>query len=315
MRKYILGFIACFAVFFSKAQIEQPASWAFDISESDLSVGVEVDLIFKVTVEKDWYIYSSDFILEPGPIPTSIEFDKNDSYELVGELKAINPKKKYDDIFEGEYTYFNGYGEFRQRVKILSENPIIKGIYNYQVCSDVDGKCIPFEEDFSFDQLKVSQSAVEEQDDNSSFQTQNAIDQSLSEEPIELSKNKGVLHPVKWTVTPGSDDYNVGDEVDLIFTATIDNDWRLYSSEISLEPGPLPTVFEFARHSSFKILGGITPKNPNKKYDDFFEGEVEFFEEKAVFMQKIRVTEIPLRLDVAIEFQACNDLITPSSST
>ena len=46
-------------------------------------------------------------------------------------------------------------GEFRQRVKIVKANPVISGSYEYQVCSDIDGKCIPFDEEFTFTGLSV----------------------------------------------------------------------------------------------------------------------------------------------------------------
>src|SRR5690606_24642618 len=34
-------------------------------------------------------------------------------------------------------------------------NPVIKGVYDYQTCTETDGRCIPFNEDFVFDQIKV----------------------------------------------------------------------------------------------------------------------------------------------------------------
>ena len=39
---------------------------------------------------------------------------------------------------------------FRQKVRILSSNPLIKGTYEYQVCALVDGKCIPGDGAFEF---------------------------------------------------------------------------------------------------------------------------------------------------------------------
>ncbi len=50
---------------------------------------------------------------------------------------------------------FKGTGEFRQTIKILNANLLLAGEYEYQVCSDVDGKCIPFSDDFSFTGIKV----------------------------------------------------------------------------------------------------------------------------------------------------------------
>ena len=41
-------------------------------------------------------------------------------------------------------------------------NPIIKGNWFYQVCTDIDGKCIPFDEEFDFSQLILGQKPTEE---------------------------------------------------------------------------------------------------------------------------------------------------------
>jgi len=142
------------------AQILKPARWTYDISAKEAKVGEEVELIFSVNIQPDWYLYSSDFDPDLGPTVTTFTFDPNASYALVGKIKPINPKKKYDDTFGGEYTYFTKSAQFRQRVKVLSPDFKVTGNYEYQVCSDVDGKCIPFEDSFTFNQLQVSGTAL-----------------------------------------------------------------------------------------------------------------------------------------------------------
>ncbi|MDB5261686.1 MAG: thiol:disulfide interchange protein DsbD [Adhaeribacter sp.] len=139
-----------------QAQILHPARWGYDVSSREVKVGEEVELIFNVTITPDWYLYSSDFDPELGPMVTTFTFQKDASYALVGKIKPVNPKKKYDKIFDGEYTYFTGQAQFRQRIKVLNPRLNIKGAYEYQVCSDVDGKCIPFDDTFVFNQITVS---------------------------------------------------------------------------------------------------------------------------------------------------------------
>jgi thiol:disulfide interchange protein len=140
----------------ANAQILNPTKWEFEVSKKQVAPGEELDLVFKARIEQKWYLYSSDFDPDLGPLLTTFEFEPNDSYELVGEIRPINPSKGYDDIFEGEYTYFKGNGEFRQTVKILKSNPVIKGTIEYQVCSDVDGRCINLDADFVFEKISVS---------------------------------------------------------------------------------------------------------------------------------------------------------------
>ena len=149
--------ISSYAQFELPNQILEPATWNSKTSTSEAKVGETIELIFTASIIKDWYLYSSDFDPDLGPFVTTFEFEPNDSYELIGGIVPINPSKKFDDeIWNGEYTYFKNKGEFRQKVKVLSENFKIKVSVSYQTCSDIDGKCIPDSEDFSFTKLKVT---------------------------------------------------------------------------------------------------------------------------------------------------------------
>ncbi|GAB3198456.1 thiol:disulfide interchange protein DsbD [Pontibacter aydingkolensis] len=138
------------AVSFAQAQVLKPATWSYDVFKKQAAVGEEVELIFNVRIDKDWYLYSSDFDPDLGPMVTEFKFQKHPSYELVGKIKPVNPKKKYDDLWEGEYTYFVGTAQFRQKIRVLKPDLLVKGTYEYQVCTDVDGRCIPFDDDFTF---------------------------------------------------------------------------------------------------------------------------------------------------------------------
>jgi thiol:disulfide interchange protein len=133
------------------AQIIAPPKWTIQLSEKDLKVGDEVKIVFKAQVPRDWYIYSNDFDPDLGPMLTELELSQSEGFTLVGGLKAINPKKKYDEIWEGEVTYFVGTGTFEQTIKITGESIKAVGSVSYQMCTDVTGQCIPFEEDFTFD--------------------------------------------------------------------------------------------------------------------------------------------------------------------
>ena len=132
------------------SQVLKPIKWEVNLSDNAPKAGDEVVLNFEAEIDNDWYLYSSDFDPELGPMITEFNFDLDGSYERIGEIKPINPKKKYDSLWEGEYTYFKKKGLFKQKIKILKDDFTIAGSYFYQVCSDIDGKCIPFEDEFSF---------------------------------------------------------------------------------------------------------------------------------------------------------------------
>ncbi|TVP45548.1 MAG: DUF255 domain-containing protein, partial [Mongoliibacter sp.] len=130
------------------AQLIAPPNWDIDFESKDLKIGDETKIVFKAQIPKDWYIYSNDFDPDLGPMLTELNVDKSTGFELVGELKAVNPKSKFDEIWEGEVTYFEGTGTFEQRIKITGNNISLEGFLGYQMCTDVTGQCIPFDEDF-----------------------------------------------------------------------------------------------------------------------------------------------------------------------
>ena len=133
------------------AQVLTPATWTYEASQTDVAEGDKVDLIFRAKIDPEWYLYSSDFDPDLGPMVTEFTFEPNDAYELVDEVQPVGAKKKYDELWEGEYTYFVGEAEFRQTIKVLNSSlEAITGSYAYQVCTDVDGRCIPGEGEFAF---------------------------------------------------------------------------------------------------------------------------------------------------------------------
>ncbi|BDC97898.1 thiol:disulfide interchange protein [Persicobacter psychrovividus] len=142
------------------ADIQDPAQWSLSVNNKNYTVGDEVTLSFNATIQNGWYLYSSDFDPELGPMVTTFTFKPNDTYELVGGIKPINPKKHYDDLWEGEYTFFKQQGEFQQKVKILKTNPQIAVTIEYQTCSDESGQCIPFDKDFDFNEVLGSKAQV-----------------------------------------------------------------------------------------------------------------------------------------------------------
>ncbi|MEJ0031111.1 MAG: protein-disulfide reductase DsbD domain-containing protein [Bacteroidota bacterium] len=133
----------------SYAQVLKPAKITASLSKTDLKVGDQVDVIFKVTIDDNWYVYTVGFDEECGPVPMKVTIVKNAGIELVGALKAIDDHKKHDEIFDCDVRIFDKKGEFRQTIKILSASAAIKGEYEGQVCTTLEGKCILFDGDFN----------------------------------------------------------------------------------------------------------------------------------------------------------------------
>ncbi|MCX2744868.1 protein-disulfide reductase DsbD family protein [Mangrovivirga sp. M17] len=131
------------------AQIIQPAKWNVSIDNNNVKVGETVTLKFTANIDAGWYLYSSDFDPDCGPVVATVSLNNSESYEPVGPLKAIDPKSKMDEIFGCEVKYFKGTGSFEQAVKITSTTESITGSIDGQVCSDETGQCILVTEDFN----------------------------------------------------------------------------------------------------------------------------------------------------------------------
>lgn len=134
------------------AQVMQAPEW---IVKADSIPGKEkeskqINLTFKADIPADWYMYSSDFDPDLGPMLTEIRFKSSEDYEPLGTLQPVSPKKKYDSLWEGEYTYFTEQAVFQHTIQLSGEDALIKGSISYQICSDVTGQCIPYESEFSF---------------------------------------------------------------------------------------------------------------------------------------------------------------------
>lgn len=141
---------------YSQAQFKKTTSWTFEASPSEVKTGEIIDLIFKVKLIDDWYIYSSDINEDLGPMPTAADFKNNGSFELIGGLISVDPKEKYDNIWEGDVRYFEPSGVFKQKIKVLTSDLKLEGTLSFQTCTDVDGQCIPGEADFNFLFIEVT---------------------------------------------------------------------------------------------------------------------------------------------------------------
>ncbi len=100
----------------SQAQILEPVEWSF--SHERISEG-QYELQLTANMDAGWYIYGTE--LEPGgPIPTSINFDEGEGFELLGPLRYPAAEVKYDPNFEMDIPMFADRVTFRQTVRVLS---------------------------------------------------------------------------------------------------------------------------------------------------------------------------------------------------
>lgn len=154
MKKYLILGLTLFISVVVFGEKIPPANWGYILDKQEVNVGDVVEVIFKANVPKGYHIYSNDYGDCP-PIKAKFVWEKNASYELIGGAKPIGSHHYTDEIFECEVADFEGKAEFRQKVKILSNNPAISGVLEYQMCTD-DGMCVLFEYDYTVKGLKVN---------------------------------------------------------------------------------------------------------------------------------------------------------------
>lgn len=116
-----------------------------------------------------------------------------------------------------------------------------------------------------------------------------------------------ILKPSKWTSELSKKEIKVGDEIEIIFKATIDKTWHLYSNDFDPELGPILIEFDFEDDASYERVGKVRPINAKKKYDKIWEGEVSYFEKTAEMRQTIKVKKLPLHIEGTFDFQTCSD--------
>ncbi|MBQ8501288.1 MAG: thioredoxin family protein [Bacteroides sp.] len=95
-------------------------------------------------------------------------------------------------------------------------------------------------------------------------------------------------------------------EVEVVFTATIDAGWHVYSTELG--DGPISATFNTDKLVGAELVGKLTPVgNEIEKFDPMFEMKVRYFEETAKFVQKLKLTGGDYQIEGYLEYGACND--------
>ena len=99
----------------------------------------------------------------------------------------------------------------------------------------------------------------------------------------------------------------VAGEAEIVFTATIDKGWHVYSTDLG-EGGPISATFNVEKISGATVVGKLQPKGKEiASYDKLFEMNVRYFESTAQFVQKLKLTGGDYKIEGFLEFGACND--------
>ncbi|WP_317235583.1 protein-disulfide reductase DsbD domain-containing protein [Ornithobacterium rhinotracheale] len=113
-----------------------------------------------------------------------------------------------------------------------------------------------------------------------------------------------MLNPVHWKTeqkTLENGNYQ------LIFTATMDAGWHIYSIQHPEGGVGIPTSFDWKKNKDYELVGKI--KESGKLHDEFvpaFNEQHKFYENKVTFTQEVKALK-DTKVAVDVTFQACDD--------
>lgn len=116
--------------------------------------------------------------------------------------------------------------------------------------------------------------------------------------------NAQILKPVKWSyaakkVSPT--------EAIVYLKASIDKGWHMYSQHIA-DGGPTKTVFTFAPSAQYTLVGKTQESKAIVKFEKMFNMQVGYFENQAVFQQKVKLkSKNQTTVKGTINFGACDE--------
>ena len=96
-------------------------------------------------------------------------------------------------------------------------------------------------------------------------------------------------------------------EAVITFTASIQSGWHMYGIQV-VPDGPTPTTMNVEKIAGAELIGGLTAaKAPVKHYEEMFGTEVFYYEDTAVFLQKLRLLGGKYEVVGYLEYGACDN--------
>jgi thiol:disulfide interchange protein len=115
---------------------------------------------------------------------------------------------------------------------------------------------------------------------------------------------EGILDPVKWSF---SVEQKSKEDAILILKATIEKKFHIYSQFLSSD-GPIPTTFTFDKSSDYELVGKTAEENAVVEYDPVWESKIGYFNDVAVFRQKVKIKKAgSFKIKGILNYMACND--------
>lgn len=124
-----------------------------------------------------------------------------------------------------------------------------------------------------------------------------------------------MFNPVRWSQKI----VMTGDKTgEVVFTATIESGWHMYSNDVDPEIGPTPLSVSYPMLKGVRLNGGLRPSMaPHAEMDDMFEAELKWWTGDVTLRQAFTATDPEFTIAGNITYSACNNqnCIPPTKSS
>ena len=111
--------------------------------------------------------------------------------------------------------------------------------------------------------------------------------------------------PTSWSVKSVQLEDN---KYNLIINAEIESGWHLYSQYLQSNEGPLSTFIQFEGSSTYNLIDSTKEEGVVTHYDPVWEMDISYFENSAIFIQEIEVTDSTNTLVKGnVNFMVCDE--------
>ena len=138
MRKVFFSLVLSIP-FISFGQVQDPLSWSF--TSKKIGEG-KYEIHLTATNQPGWHTYSQT-TPDGGPLPTTIEYNKNTLVKMDGPVKEVGTmEQRRESLFNVDVKQFSKRVDFIQVVSIKGKvQTSVTGTIEYMVCNDK--QCLP----------------------------------------------------------------------------------------------------------------------------------------------------------------------------
>lgn len=113
-----------------------------------------------------------------------------------------------------------------------------------------------------------------------------------------------IVEPITWHV----EEKKVSStEIEINYTATIEQDWHLYATKLP-EGGPIATTITYKTLQGVELIGELTPsKKATEEYQQIFELVLSWYTQTVTLTQRAKITSPNYKIEGNIRFMGCNN--------